>query len=288
MKSWKPPIIFAAIAITAAIVYWAIFANDFLRPSVLRKKCDVYAHLDVAQIPQGVINWCWAASAQMIMDYERNITDHENSPHRQCDQANKAFGQTDCCDPDRKNDWNTCNITGWPRFKDYRFHAHNTKDQRPNQEFGNIEWGELVAQICARHPIAFSFYYEGWDDKDMGPGSGHMMVANGYVFVPYPEDLEQQKHVEFINPCVNQMDPTNEPSWCVADTGFMSFDLQFVENRTSSSNPVTNPIDCPDPLIPCRSDDSYKHWRDYYNIYFDPWDWLKNKMPFPISPRSSQ
>src|SRR5258708_14752053 len=36
--------------------------------------------------------WCWAASGKMTMDFL-----HPPSNIQECDEANKRFGRTDCC-----------------------------------------------------------------------------------------------------------------------------------------------------------------------------------------------
>lgn len=47
-------------------------------------------------IPPDDNNWCWAASAQMAMDFLEPNVDHS-----QCLQANESLGREDCCDMPR-------------------------------------------------------------------------------------------------------------------------------------------------------------------------------------------
>ena len=56
-------------------------------------------------------NWCWAACAQMVMEYlGKNV--------RQCEQVNKRYNWNDCCnDPMPAR----CNATGWPEFDEFGF-----------------------------------------------------------------------------------------------------------------------------------------------------------------------
>ena len=49
------------------------------------------APLNVPLIKQEQTWWCWAACAQMVMRY------YGNDLAAQCDFANWAFGQTNCC-----------------------------------------------------------------------------------------------------------------------------------------------------------------------------------------------
>ncbi len=50
-------------------------------------------------IPPDARNWCWAASAEMVMNaLEPRVA------HRQCAQANERFQRQDCCISGRPND----------------------------------------------------------------------------------------------------------------------------------------------------------------------------------------
>ena len=103
--------------------------------------------------------WCWAASGQMVMGFLGvSVT--------QCDEANKRFGRTDCCNSPVPDD---CVNGGWPEFDKYGFTSQHTSD-------APLSWANLKDQIyCQRKPFAFSWH---WDD-----GGGHMMVATGYVTI---------------------------------------------------------------------------------------------------------
>jgi hypothetical protein len=103
--------------------------------------------------------WCWAASGQMTMNFinsSSNVT--------QCDEANKRFGRTDCCNNPVPS---ACVQGGWPEYEKYSFTAKTTSD-------APLSWDDLKEQIyCARKPFAFSWHWPG--------GGGHMMVAVGYI-----------------------------------------------------------------------------------------------------------
>lgn len=113
----------------------------------------------VALYPQQTSMWCWAASGQMCMNFlGANV--------QQCDEANKRFGRTDCCNSPVPNN---CVNGGWPEFDKYGFKADVTSD-------APLTFAEIKKQIyCYKKPIAFSWHWTG--------GGGHMMVITGYFVV---------------------------------------------------------------------------------------------------------
>jgi hypothetical protein len=110
--------------------------------------------------PQQTEMWCWAASAQMCMEFIGNTT------VAQCRQASNEFGVQGCCNSPTPI---PCVDGGWPEFPKYGFTSLRTQD-------AGLSWEELVGEIDANRPIAFSWH---WlvDGADAG---GHMMVAHGY------------------------------------------------------------------------------------------------------------
>ena len=104
--------------------------------------------------------WCWAASAQMIMAFHnRDVT--------QCLQANNYLGRGDCCLALRPE---ACIRGGWPEFDKYNFDF----DRLTNR---HLDWNQLREQIgCKSFPVAFSWRWI--------RGGGHMMVVRGYSTSP--------------------------------------------------------------------------------------------------------
>jgi hypothetical protein len=83
---------------------------------------------------------------------------------QQCDEANKRFGRTDCCNNPVPG---ACVQGGWPEFDKYGFTSSHTTDTP-------LTWDQVKDQIyCKKKPFAFSWHWNG--------GGGHMMVARGYV-----------------------------------------------------------------------------------------------------------
>jgi hypothetical protein len=120
--------------------------------------------LPVTLRPQKTRMWCWAASAQMVMEYFGHTVE-------QCAQANSRFNRTDCCDNPTPD---ACVVGGWPEFDKYGFQFKRTNAKA-------LPWNELRQQLATRSgsstcgftPFAFSWK---WED-----GGGHMMVATGYT-----------------------------------------------------------------------------------------------------------
>lgn len=101
--------------------------------------------------------WCWAASGEMTMDFLGGSVD-------QCDEANKRFGRTDCCNNPVPA---ACINGGWPEYDKYNFTFDRTSDAA-------LSWDQVKEQIyCKKKPFAFSWHWPG--------GGGHMMVVAGYV-----------------------------------------------------------------------------------------------------------
>lgn len=102
-------------------------------------------------------NWCWAASAEMTMKFlGANV--------KQCDEANKQFGRTDCCNSPTPTE---CNNGGWPQFTKYGFKANQTTK-------APLTWEEVKTQIgCYKVPFCNTWAWTG--------GGGHMMVISAYA-----------------------------------------------------------------------------------------------------------
>lgn len=102
--------------------------------------------------------WCWAAGGEMTMDFLGGAVD-------QCDEANKRFNRTDCCNNPVPA---ACVNGGWPEYAKYNFSADETT-------WGTaLSWSQLAEQIhCKKKPVAFAWGWEG--------GGGHLMVAAGYA-----------------------------------------------------------------------------------------------------------
>ncbi len=126
--------------------------------------------LAVTLDPQKTSMWCWAASGEMVMSF----LGHDC---QQCDEANKEFGRTDCCNSPTPKE---CVQGGWPQFDQYHFSFQRTSGTA-------LTWAQVQEQIyCAGKPFAFSWHWTG--------GGGHMMVARGY------HTTDGVNYVEIDNP----------------------------------------------------------------------------------------
>jgi hypothetical protein len=129
--------------------------------------------------------WCWAASAQMCMEFlGTNVS--------QCTQANNEFGRTDCCNSPVPSD---CVNGGWPEFDKYNFTFKRTSNAA-------LSWDDIKKQIyCYKKPVAFSWHWTG--------GGGHMMVITGYAVIggeqylfindPWAPNVGNQTSITYAN-----------------------------------------------------------------------------------------
>jgi hypothetical protein len=77
--------------------------------------------------------WCWAASGQMVMEtFGKNVS--------QCDEANKRFGQSNCCNSPTPE---PCIQGGWPEFDKYGFTFETTSN-------APLSWDDLRKEIGVR------------------------------------------------------------------------------------------------------------------------------------------
>lgn len=131
------------------------FVRGALAALVMATTAASAGTLPVPLFGQETNQWCWAGSGQMIMNYLGA------TKVSQCDQANRRFGRTDCCNSPVPS---ACISGGWPEFDKYGF-AFNTT--------GTLSWSSLVGEINNNRPVAFSWKWTG--------GGGHMMVASGFL-----------------------------------------------------------------------------------------------------------
>lgn len=108
-------------------------------------------------------NWCWAASAEMVLSWRKH-------PISQCDQANlwPHDGTLDCCPEDP-----FCNYGQMP-VKSFVWGKTDYK----RQDFRALDATVIKEEIASNRPVIFS-----WRDceRHCGPRpTGHMMVLVGY------------------------------------------------------------------------------------------------------------
>lgn len=159
---------------------------SYLMLSALLSACCKPATIGSQQVTlrsQETSMWCWAASGEMIMDFLGvNVS--------QCDEANKRFSRTDCCNSPVPN---ACVNGGWPEFDKYGFSFKTTSD-------APLSWDQTKQQIyCEKKPFAFSWHWSG--------GGGHMMAVIGYVSIdgvnyvtindPWPPNVGDQRTITY-------------------------------------------------------------------------------------------
>jgi hypothetical protein len=156
--------------------------------------------LTVAPHPQEAQNWCWAASAQMVLEY----LGHSQS---QCHQVNDRLQRTDCscslCSPGGGQD-PACDMPNWPDFDKYGFTSDQTRD-------APLSWDELRVQLsreknCKKTPFLVTWRHRG--------GGGHMVVATGY------KTIDGVNYVDLLDPWLP----------CLGDVRTIPYE-EYVENE---------------------------------------------------------
>jgi hypothetical protein len=140
--------------LSAILLYGAYWLSSCCKPD------PNLGSVTIVATDQHMSNWCWAASAEMCMEYL-------GSPAiEQCDQANKRFSRNDCCNSPTPN---ACNNGGWPEFPKYGYESEHTSD-------APLSWDEIKNQIaCRKVPFCNTWHWSG--------GGGHMMVISGYALI---------------------------------------------------------------------------------------------------------
>ncbi len=178
-------------------------------------KCDLEEKsLDVQQFKQETGQWCWAASAQMVMNHHRKLNGEE--PLVQCEIVNRAFTtppEETCC-PDGLNDINRCH-QGWWVEKALKLGEFESLE--PKQNPGREElWNILTSQICANQPVIYENHFQG--------GGGHSNVIYGYR--GNDNNVDSGRWVEIYDP---QTEPGSEGAdQTDADYLQMNFDEELV------------------------------------------------------------
>ena len=138
--------------------------------------CDAKgrASVDITQQKQKTSAWCWAATAQIVMDVHLAKERYQEST-TQCDAVSRVFrdGLTDvpmrtCCNMPLHS---ACYRAWWP---DAVFDAYGF-DYRWIQTPNVIMWEGLAAEICQGRP----FIYVVEDNE----GGRHAYVVTGYQFI---------------------------------------------------------------------------------------------------------
>jgi hypothetical protein len=111
-------------------------------------------------LPQTQKNWCWAASAEMILDKLGGRV-------AQCKQADHRLTETTCC-----SNPSACDKGGWPDFPQWGFTKTRLKQNAA------LTWAGLTNEIgCHDRPVLFSWHYKTSTGELF---KGHVMVAYGY------------------------------------------------------------------------------------------------------------
>jgi hypothetical protein len=121
--------------------------------------------LNVQLIHQEQGLWCWAACAEMVIEFVKPGTDA-----RQCELVKLEMGtSTDCCNSSAGSFTAQCNSQGG--FPEESFGAHAI-DHKSSET--RLSWKRITRQIDDGKPLLYAFF---WHETDM---VGHMVVIHGY------------------------------------------------------------------------------------------------------------
>jgi hypothetical protein len=150
--------------------------------------CIPYSHekLMVDPYPQRTSVWCWAASAQMVMNYLGHNINQCEQVNDDLRQNNLVQGANCCTNPTPQ----ICFQTGWPQFGNYGFKYNTTKDSA-------LTWANVKKQLsggpcCRKRPFCCTWYWLA--DDGTFSGGGHMMVVIGY------KTFQNSKYVHILDP----------------------------------------------------------------------------------------
>ena len=135
-----------------------------------------YAFLLLPLHPQETDAWCWAAAAQMVMEYQDSEPRHRTTLTAQCDLVSDVFRgdlttqqfHTCCTRPKLA----VCYRAYYVQMPFLKFGFN--WDWKP---LGGINWNDLVQQLCAKKPFVATMNQneEGW----------HVYVVDGFLRISF-------------------------------------------------------------------------------------------------------
>lgn len=165
-------------------------------------------YLSVGLIPQTQAQWCWAASAQMVMAYHgKSVSQCEQAQHHGDRNPGLIGSGTICCAQPPPQD---CNNPGTPDFGFYGFAAQ--------QSFDPLGIEQIKEQIFTKQ-IPFVFSLSQQNDKHFRVAKGYKTLlvapAAGYQQRPIAAPPVPRSHLYFFI-YVNDPEPLNTGSiWFV-------------------------------------------------------------------------
>ncbi|MEO8324894.1 MAG: papain-like cysteine protease family protein [Nitrospirota bacterium] len=141
-------------------------SDDDLPPG---PSCDLpEKSLTIERYDQETISWCWAASAQMVINYFRTAAGQPQLT--QCSIVDDLLTPPEtCCGPDKNSD--SCLRGDLPEnvfVKKGFTYAPEIKDPSSRENL----WGKVTSQICEEKPLILAEYFVG--------GGGHSSVIYGF------------------------------------------------------------------------------------------------------------
>lgn len=123
--------------------------------------------LAIKPVHQEHAMWCWAACAEMVIEFLK-----PNVNAKQCELAQLQFA-FDCCGTsnDFEEECNTSGTFPFVPFRENGIHFERTSSTAANEQ---LVWREIKRQIDAGQPILYAYRL---NERSV---SGHMVVIYGY------------------------------------------------------------------------------------------------------------
>ena len=149
-----------------------------------------YMNLLISEIPQKFgTSWCWAATAQNVMDFH-------GTKIEQCELVANVYSQLY---PDKKTCCGETVTECWGRggFPEWVFDGFRFSSLPPKTYNKNLTWENATEEICQNRPFISSL--------DMFGGDKHSVVITGYsvrrgvrIYDPILDDFAWETYADFF------------------------------------------------------------------------------------------
>ncbi len=200
---------------------------------------EIYAQSATLCVPerfQEHSQWCWAGSAQAVLDYYLTFV-------AQCDMADWAWGRDDCCgntDFWWDHDCNQPNSMYSSSGSLQAIMAHWGVNS--NSHGSHRTWAQVIAQINSLRPFVMRF---GWSG-----GGGHFLVGYGY-------DHTGGNHLSYMDPWPGNGYTRSLYTWVVSAAGHHDW-THTLEVTTSAPNHQPTADICQDDMTNIECQGNYE------------------------------
>jgi hypothetical protein len=161
------------IRLKAAAISGLLLSSLALSNFVTPTPSHIPYTLHVPLIGQLGKNWCWAACMEMATTYYHTTIDSTAPAVKQCAEVAAVYG-TKC----------TINCDSLPAVIPSQYDQPNTPFTKPfGYQFSYapnaLSWETLVAEITAKRPVIFKWYWLGITQATEESAGAHFLIAEG-------------------------------------------------------------------------------------------------------------